>query len=53
MLSYKVLIPFFCAARPHRVLGNLPGPPFLVQILYAWIAKSLFSLIHEEDVGLL
>src|SRR6267143_807035 len=37
--------------RPHSVLGNLPGTPFLVQILYAWIAKSLYSPIHEQHIG--
>src|SRR5271169_675310 len=36
--------------RPHSVLGNLPRTPSLVQILYAWIAESLLSLVHEEDV---
>src|SRR5216683_1222877 len=39
--------------RPHRLLGNLPGTPSLVETLYAWIAKSLFPLVHEEDVVLL
>src|SRR6266851_8119816 len=38
--------------RPHRVLRNLPQTPSLVQILYPWIAKSLFALIDEQDVVL-
>src|ERR1700687_3528100 len=36
--------------RSHRVLGNLPGTPSLVQILYAGVAESLFSIVDEEDV---
>src|SRR5713226_4417465 len=39
--------------RPHRVLGNLPHTPSLVQILYARIAESLFSPIDKQDVVLL
>src|SRR6267143_4523941 len=39
--------------RPHHVLGNLPRTPSLVQILYAWIAKSLSTPIDEQDVVLL
>jgi len=35
---------------PHSVLGNLPGTPSLVQILYTCVAKSLFSLIHEQHI---
>src|SRR5208282_2095079 len=38
--------------RSHRVLRNLPGTPPFVQILHAWVAKSLFSLVHEQDVVL-
>lgn len=38
--------------RPHRVLGDLSGTPSLVQILDAWIAESLFSLVHEQDIVL-
>src|SRR5260370_8318196 len=39
--------------RPHCVLGNLPGTPSLIEILEAWIAKSFFSMVDEQDVVLL